>query len=94
MSIGCLIIGSRTTPVEEVIQHGQTGLLVDFFKPSEIASSVADAIKNRKDLLPLRRAARRHIVENYDLEARCLPAQLKFIHTIARTKKVTNNAER
>ena len=31
MSAGCLIIGSRTSPVEEVIRHQDNGLLVDFF---------------------------------------------------------------
>ena len=31
MSAGCLVVGSRTQPVEEVIQHAANGLLVDFF---------------------------------------------------------------
>ena len=87
MSIGCLIVGSRTGPVEEVIKHGQTGLLVDFFNPSEIANTVSEALARRKELLPLRTAARQHIVRHYDLNTHCLPAQIKLMHTIARTSK-------
>lgn len=58
MATGCLVIGSRTAPVEEVLQHGRNGLLVDFFKPIEIANSAlsALAIPQRHDTL--RQAAR------------------------------------
>ena len=87
MSIGCLIVGSRTGPVEEVIQQGKTGLLVDFFNPSEIANTVADALERRNELLPLRAAARQHIIKHYDLKTRCLPEQLKLVHTLAHTSQ-------
>lgn len=86
MSIGCLIVGSRTGPVEEVIKHGQTGLLVDFFNPAEIAGTVADALARRKELLPLRAAARQLIVQHHDLKTHCLPAQLKLLHAIAQKR--------
>jgi glycosyltransferase involved in cell wall biosynthesis len=31
MAAGCVVIGSRTRPVEEAIRHEQNGLLIDFF---------------------------------------------------------------
>jgi glycosyltransferase involved in cell wall biosynthesis len=40
MASGCLIIGSDTAPLREVIQHGHNGLLVDFFDSGKIAETV------------------------------------------------------
>jgi glycosyltransferase involved in cell wall biosynthesis len=34
MSAGCAIVASDTAPVQEVIQHGETGRLVSFFRPA------------------------------------------------------------
>ena len=85
MSIGCLIVGSRTGPVEEVITPGRTGLLVDFFNPSEIAATVAEALAQRKELIPLRRAARQLMIARYDLKTHCLPRQVKLLNSLAGT---------
>ena len=85
MSVGCLIVGSRTAPVEEVIKHEKTGLLVDFFNPIEIAETVTEALARREELRPLGLAARQHIIQHYDLKTRCLPAQIELIQTLART---------
>ncbi|MBK7674893.1 MAG: glycosyltransferase [Candidatus Accumulibacter sp.] len=82
MSIGCLIVASRTAPVEELIEHGRTGLLVDFFDAHQIALTVADALQRRAELIPLRRAARQHIVQGYDLKTRCLPAQVELLRRV------------
>ena len=87
MSIGCLIVGSRTRPVEEVIKHERTGLLVDFFDPSAIAATVADALQRGSILSPLRTAARKHIVKHYDLKTQCLPAQIKLMHSLAKKSR-------
>ena len=39
MSAGCLVVASRTPPVEEVIRDGENGLLVDFFSTEQIAAN-------------------------------------------------------
>lgn len=83
MSIGCLIVGSRTAPVEEVITHGQNGLLVDFFNPKEIASTVADALECRSELISLRSNARTLAIRDYDLKQNCLPEQIAFIESFS-----------
>lgn len=82
MSAGGLIIGSRTAPVEEVIAHGENGLLVDFFSPVEIADTVCAALAEPARFAPLRERARQHIIEHYDLNTRCLPAQLAYLDEI------------
>ena len=67
MATGCMVIGSRTAPVHEVIEHGVNGLLVDFFNTAEMADAVVGALEQGKALMPLREAARRHALENYSL---------------------------
>jgi glycosyltransferase involved in cell wall biosynthesis len=84
MSAGCLVIGSRTAPVEEVIRDGENGILVDFFAPEEIADKVVDALTQPNAYAKLREQARRTIVERYDLKTICLPAQLELLETVCR----------
>ncbi|AUH51617.1 glycosyl transferase family 1 [Chromobacterium sp. ATCC 53434] len=79
MACGGVVIGSRTAPVEEVIDDGCNGLLVDFFSPDEIADVVADVCRQRHGLTPLRQAARQSVVESYDLHDVCLPRQLRLL---------------
>jgi len=79
MSIGCLVIGSDTAPVREVIEHGRNGLLTDFFDAPALARAIADALERGAELAPLRAAARETIVQRYDLASRCLPAQLALL---------------
>lgn len=83
MSCGCLIVGSRTAPVEEVIEHGRNGFLVDFFDYGEIARTVADALAKRKKLQPMRNAARADMVARFDLNKVCLPRQIALVEGMA-----------
>lgn len=82
MAAGCLVVGSRTTPVEEVIRDGENGLLVDFFSYEKIAERVIDVLADRSAYDAIRRDARRTIVERYDLQTICLPAQLKLLEVV------------
>lgn len=59
MATGCLLIGSDTAPVREVIRHGENGYLVDFFDPAAIAERALEALQAPRRHLPLRVAARR-----------------------------------
>jgi glycosyltransferase involved in cell wall biosynthesis len=66
MAAGCLVVGSATAPVEEVIQHRRNGLLVDFFSPDDLADQVGWALDNPSAGLRLRERARATIVDRYD----------------------------
>jgi len=44
MAAGCSIVASATPPVEEVLEHGHSALLVDFFDPMEQAQAMASLL--------------------------------------------------
>jgi glycosyltransferase involved in cell wall biosynthesis len=83
MAAGCLVIGSDTAPVREVIRHQENGLLVDFFNPDALAGHVIDALSNPARYRVLRETARRTIVEGYDLKRICLPRQTRLVDRLA-----------
>src|SRR5687768_18117320 len=65
MAAGCVLVGSRTAPVEEVLDDGRNGLLVDFFDAAGIAERVADVLAKPADYLGLRAQARQTVLERY-----------------------------
>lgn len=68
MAAGCLVIGSDTAPVREVIRQRENGLLVDFFSPDAIADAVDAALDDAPSMQPLREAARATILERYTIQ--------------------------
>src|SRR6185295_18628569 len=71
MSSGCLVVASRTPPVEEVMRDGQNGLLTDFFSADAIADRVDYALAHQAELAPLRDRARLTVMGRYDLRRVC-----------------------
>ena len=82
MAAGCLVVGSRTAPVEEVIRDGENGVLVDFFSPAEIAARVIAGLAEPGAFEALRERARQTVVERYDLKRICLPEQLRRLRAV------------
>jgi glycosyltransferase involved in cell wall biosynthesis len=78
MSAGCLVVGSNTASVTEVIQDGINGLLADFFSPSEIVDRIEEALNHPDRMSVIRTKARETILERYDL-AKLLPQHLQWI---------------
>lgn len=68
MASGCVVIGSSTPPVQEVIKDGDNGLLVDFFAPEQLARTVAGVLDTRHDMHALRTCARATVVERFSIE--------------------------
>ena len=84
LAAGCLVVGSRTAPVEEAIEHGKNGLLVDFFDADALAKSVVDCLAHPARYSALRAAARQSALERYDLARVCLPQQVELLMQLAR----------
>ena len=83
MASGCLIVGSQTPPVEEVISDGKNGLLVDFLDHEGLAERVCYALRHRHRLSPIRTAARETVLRRFDLKTVCIPAQLRLFNRLA-----------
>jgi len=83
MSAGCLVVASRTPPVEEVAKDGVNALLVDFLSPRDVADRVVDALANREAMSAICDEARRTVVQRYDLRTVCMPQLVGLITTLA-----------
>jgi glycosyltransferase involved in cell wall biosynthesis len=87
MSMGCAIVASDTPPVQEVIKHGKTGQLVDFFDHDALAKQVITLLENPATRKKLGTAARKHVVKNYDLQTVCLPQQLAWVESLIKKQQ-------
>ncbi|MFB2936407.1 glycosyltransferase family 4 protein [Aerosakkonemataceae cyanobacterium BLCC-F154] len=82
MSTGCLVLGSDTAPVKEVIQDGENGLLADFFSPKQIADRISEVLDHPTRMAQLRQKARETVLERYSLE-KLLPSHVQLIKDVA-----------
>lgn len=82
LSAGCAVVGSRTAPVEEVIEDGLNGVLCDFFDVEDLADKVSHVLKYPARYKRMRAAARKTAVKRYDLQSQCLPAQQKLLTSL------------
>jgi glycosyltransferase involved in cell wall biosynthesis len=76
LACGCLIVGSATAPVLEVLRDGVNGLTVDFFAYRKLASRIEAALDQPEKMLALRKAARATAVREFDFNSVVLPRWL------------------
>lgn len=82
MAAGCVIVGSDTPPVREVLRPGLNGFFTKLYQPARVAADVVAALDHpRRE--EIRAAARETVLRRYDLKL-CLPAQLATIDRLAR----------
>lgn len=79
MSAGCAIVASNTAPVQEVIEDGTHGLLVDFFDTQGLVDRICTLLDSPAERARLGAEARERAVADYDLHTQCLPRQLKWV---------------
>ena len=82
MAAGTIVVASKTAPVQEVIEAGANGHLVDFFSHQELADTVSGTCLRREspDSLHLREVARLTVAKRFDLRNSCLNQQLALLH--------------
>lgn len=80
MSAGCLVVGSDTPPVAEVIRHELNGLLIPFLEPERLADTIITCLAAPSRFRHLRDAARRTVLEHYD-SRQCVSRLLDLIQS-------------
>lgn len=80
MSTSCLVLGSATEPVLEVLHNGQNGITCAL-NSDAIAQNAIDVLENPEKFQSYREAARKFIEDNYNAK-NCVQQQLKLLHSI------------
>ena len=79
LASGCCVVASDTPPVQEMIQSGKQGHLVDFFDPDALAQQVDRLLQDREQRRQLGLRARQQIIDGgYDLKT-CLHQQMELV---------------
>ncbi|WP_422075390.1 glycosyltransferase [Tranquillimonas rosea] len=92
MSAGAPIVASDTAPVREVLRDRHSALLVDFFDGAGLVDRVDEVCSDPALGARLGAAARKHVVENYDLETVCLPRQFAWFEALAAGRPFTGSS--
>jgi glycosyltransferase involved in cell wall biosynthesis len=85
MASECVILGSNTPPVMEVLEHERNGIVVDFYDHMNIADWVDKIFAHPTRMKHLGKVARQTIVDTYSLK-KLLPLHLKLINDVASGK--------
>lgn len=81
LASGCIVVGSRTPPVEEVIKDGENGLLVNFFEARDIADKVEAVLRDQKAFRSLGNKARELVLDKYSAE-KCVRQQVNLLRDV------------
>ena len=79
MSFGCAMVGSKTPPVEEVMEDGRNGLLANFRSPQHIALRIEELLDHPDLRKRLGTAARQTILDRYDVKD-CVQRQIDMVY--------------
>lgn len=87
MASGCLVIGSATAPVLEVLQDGVNGLTSDFFAYKKLASRIEYALTHPKEMQKLRDGARDTAMTKFDLQRVVLPRWFALFDDLVHSRR-------
>jgi glycosyltransferase involved in cell wall biosynthesis len=86
MACGALVVASNTPPVQEVITDGINGLMVDFFKPDELAATLDRVLAAPTNYDQMREKARETVVAKYDMTS-CLKHKMAWLSGLMNARK-------
>jgi len=78
LSVGCVVIGSDTTPVRELID-GTNGFLFPFFDIEALSDKVIEVLKHNSRFDEIREKAREMCIERYDMTRLCVPTMMSHL---------------
>lgn len=82
MANECTILGSATAPVQEAIDDGTHGLLVDFYDVDGLATQALRVLRFPEKYRHLGLAARARVMERYE-SRRCIGKLVEFFQNVA-----------
>jgi glycosyltransferase involved in cell wall biosynthesis len=83
LSCGATILASDTAPVREMIQHGQNGILFDFFSPESMAELANQLLDRHEEYRPLGHNGAALVREKYSIDV-CLPQMVQMYESAIR----------
>lgn len=92
MALGCVVVGSDTPPVAEVIQDGKNGLLSNFFSHEQLANRLEEVLDHPTGMQHIRDNARQTVLDHYALD-KVLPLHLGLIQDLANKQLPPPTAE-
>jgi len=81
LACGATVLASDTPPVRELIEHGQTGLLVDFFDIDGFADAACQVLDSPRDYHALGAKGVELIREKYSLDV-CVPRLMELLREV------------
>ena len=67
MAAGCAVVGSQVVGVQEVVDSGRTGLLVEHANPQALADALATLLNQPQDAARMAAAAHAEVLQRYGL---------------------------
>ncbi|MCW2275445.1 glycosyltransferase [Rhodoblastus acidophilus] len=87
MSVGCLVIGSDTAPVREMID-GDNGLLAPMFDRDALAKTIVGALADPEAHAIRRVRARNFVRDHFDARGVCTPKLIEWIGGLAAPRRL------
>ena len=77
------MVGSKTPPVQEVMEDGVNGFLAEFRSPNHIAKKIEEILDDRDLAIRLGKNARETIKERFELH-KCMRKQEDLMYSVVR----------